>query len=135
MNVQAWFDNRCACLTLSTLLLLGGAECVGLLPVRLSDRAFTSAIANAAESTLSPADRLLDAAQQQYQKGQLREALETYQKALAIARQGGDSTAGRLRQQDTEGAALTMVGLINARLGQYQKGWKRCNRQLNFSRR
>lgn len=132
MNVQTWFDHRCGCLTLLTLLLLGGAEGVGLLPVRLSDRAFTSPIATAAESTLSPVDRLLDAAQQQYQKGQLREALETYQKALAIARQGGGSMAERLRQQDREGAALTMVGLINARLGQYQKGLETLQQAAKF---
>ena len=132
MNVQTWFDHRCGCLTLLTLLLLGGAEGVGLLPVRLSDRAFTSPIAHAAESTLSPVDRLLDAAQQQYQKGQLREALETYQKALAIARQGGGSMAERLRQQDREGAALTMVGLINARLGQYQKGLETLQQAAKF---
>ena len=132
MNVQTWFDHRCGCLTLLTLLLLGGAEGVGLLPVRLSDRAFTSPISHAAESTLSPVDRLLDAAQQQYQKGQLREALETYQKALAIARQGGGSMAERLRQQDREGAALTMVGLINARLGQYQKGLETLQQAAKF---
>jgi len=104
MNVQAWFDDRHRGLLL--LLLLAGGNLAMLPP--WSDRGFTLP-AQAAESTLSTADRLLDVAQQQYQKGQLREALETYQKALAIARQGGGSTGERLRQQDSEGVTTETV--------------------------
>jgi CHAT domain-containing protein/Tfp pilus assembly protein PilF len=121
---------------LLTLLFLGGGEC--LISTHWGDRhpifqVLTShSLAQAADSSLSAADRLLDRAQQQYQKGQLQEALETYQKALTVARQGGSSTAEKLRQQDSEGAALTMVGLINARLGHYQKGLETLEQAIAF---
>jgi tetratricopeptide (TPR) repeat protein len=133
-RTRSLVEAYCGCLPLLTLLFLGSGQGDGGLSA-LSDRSFTPP-AQAAESPLSAADRRLDAAQQQYQKGQLREALETYQKALAIARQGGGSTKDplrqQLRQQDSEGAALTMVGLINARLGQYQKGLETLQQAAKF---
>ncbi len=67
-------------------------------------------------------NQLLDTAQQQYQRGQLREALATYQQALTTFQQSGGDEAEQLRRGDGAGTAMQMVGLIYARLGQYQKG-------------
>ncbi|MCY7393342.1 MAG: hypothetical protein LH647_18155 [Leptolyngbyaceae cyanobacterium CAN_BIN12] len=59
MNVQAWLDDRHRGLLMLLLLLAGGN--LAMLPP-WSDRGFTLP-AQAAESTLSTADRLLDVAQ------------------------------------------------------------------------
>ncbi len=50
---------------------------------------------------------------QQYQKGQLREALETFQKALAIVREIGERKG--------EGVTLYSIGLVYEELGQRYK--------------
>ncbi|MBF2025472.1 MAG: CHAT domain-containing protein [Oscillatoriales cyanobacterium C42_A2020_001] len=72
--------------------------------------------------SLPQTDQLLNAGQQQYQRGQLREALATYQTAREQYRRSGGSALEQLRRQDGEAAATQMVGLIYARLGQYQLG-------------
>jgi CHAT domain-containing protein len=71
---------------------------------------------------VSQGNELLDTGQRQYQQGQLREALDTYQRALATFRRPGGDATEQLRQGDGEGTAIQMIGLIYARLGQYQNG-------------
>jgi len=96
-----------ALLTFSSVELVGSA----LLPL-----SGNVAIAQ----SVAQGNDLLDAGQQQYQKGQLREALATYQQALVAFRRVGGNANDQLLADDGAGTGLQMVGLIYARLGQYQ---------------
>ncbi len=72
--------------------------------------------------TFPQTKQLLEVGQRQYQQGQLREALVTYQTAQDQYRQPGGNALEQLQRQDGEAAATQMMGLIYARLGQYQLG-------------
>lgn len=96
------------------LLTFATVELTGSVVLPLSEKV-------AIAQSVSQGNDLLDAGQRQYQQGQLREALATYQQALATYRQVNGNVDTQLLAQDGAGTALQMVGLIYARLGQYQK--------------
>lgn len=100
-------------LSLSTLLL----PTLESIPLTHGLLATPPAIAQ----TLPQGDALLDAGQQKYERGELREALTLYQQALTTFQKGSGDTAEQLKRADGAGTAMLMVGLIYGRLGQYQQ--------------
>jgi len=65
------------------------------------------------ENRQAEADRLYKEATEQYNRGQFKEALETFQKVLLIRREIGDRSG--------EGTTLNNIGLVYSNLGQYPK--------------
>jgi CHAT domain-containing protein/tetratricopeptide (TPR) repeat protein len=103
-----------------SLLALSVGGAVETTPWMLSELKIAGLVAVA--NDVVQGDRLLDEAQKQYQNGQLREALATYQKARDTFRQGSGEEIEQLRRDDGAAGATQMMGLIYARLGQYQLG-------------
>jgi CHAT domain-containing protein/tetratricopeptide (TPR) repeat protein len=111
---RGWLLPICAVLALGTVVAVDSAPVV-VNSVRLSGLV-------ALADDLTEGDRLMNEAQAHYVKGQLREALATYQKSRDTYRQGSGSEGTQLKLADGVAGSTQMIGLIYARLGQYQKG-------------
>jgi tetratricopeptide (TPR) repeat protein len=73
---------------------------------------------NPSSPALSQGNALLDGGYEQSQKGQLREALESYRRALESLQQPGGDAAEQLLKAEGAGIARQSMGLVYARLGQ-----------------
>ncbi|MDX2241723.1 MAG: CHAT domain-containing tetratricopeptide repeat protein [Leptolyngbyaceae cyanobacterium bins.302] len=123
MSFHPSFFSRSRLLVAIAPLLFTQSAPNPILPANFSpERSASIGTSFTIAQAVSQGNELLDAGQQHYQKGQLRDALATYQQALATFRQTGGDAAEQLRKGDGEGTAIQMIGLIYARLGQYQNG-------------
>ena len=112
------------------LKLAIAALLLGLTPLptqrAIAQVAGTPQVAQAVSDRRAEADRLLKQGRQQYQTGQFREALQSWQQALAILREIGDRAG--------EGITLYNIGFVYAHLGQYPQALEQYQQALAILR-
>jgi CHAT domain-containing protein/tetratricopeptide (TPR) repeat protein len=114
---RPWLLPACTLAVVSALSLVDSSTAIA--PLMLGNYQIGGLAARA--NDVEEGDKLMDAAQQQYQPGQLREALATYQRALETYRRGQGDEVEQLLRQDGVAASTQMIGLIYGRMGQYQQ--------------
>ncbi|GAB4286502.1 MAG: hypothetical protein Fur0025_19050 [Oscillatoriaceae cyanobacterium] len=111
-----------SCFFLAGFLILGDIHCIrfaapliGLSPVSAQ---------TGGESPASPALQLYQLGYEQFDKGQIREAMATFDRALVMARQEGD--------RSLEAVILNDIGVAHRNLGNYPEALQFLNQALTI---